>query len=39
VPAIVTPQIFDRVAQRLVQNKRFATRNSKNLLLLQGIAA
>ena len=39
VPAIVTQQTFDRVAQRLADNKRIATRNSKNPSLLQGIAA
>jgi site-specific DNA recombinase len=39
VPAIVTQQTFDRVAQRLADNKRIATRNSNNPSLLQGIAA
>jgi DNA invertase Pin-like site-specific DNA recombinase len=39
VPAIVTEQTFDRVAQRLADNKRFASRNSKNPSLLQGISA
>jgi site-specific DNA recombinase len=39
VPAIVTQQTFDRVAQRLAENKRIATRNSNNPSLLQGIAA
>jgi site-specific DNA recombinase len=39
VPAIVTQDTFDRVAQRLADNKRFATRNSKAPSLLHGIAA
>jgi site-specific DNA recombinase len=39
VPAIVTEQTFDRVAQRLANNNRFASRNSKNPSLLQGLAA
>jgi site-specific DNA recombinase len=39
VPAIVTEQTFDRVAQRLTDNKRFASRNSKIPSLLQGLAA
>jgi site-specific DNA recombinase len=39
VPAIVTEETFDRVAQRLADNKRFASRNSKTPSLLQGIAA
>ncbi|MCA1695648.1 MAG: recombinase family protein, partial [Actinobacteria bacterium] len=39
VPAIVTVETFDRVAQRLADNKRFASRNSKIPSLLQGIAA
>jgi site-specific DNA recombinase len=39
VPAIVTPATFDRVARRLAGNKRFASRNSKNPSLLQGMAA
>jgi site-specific DNA recombinase len=39
VPAIVTEETFDRVAQRLVENKRFASRNSKIPSLLQGLAA
>ncbi|WP_433192189.1 recombinase family protein [Nocardia sp. CA-107356] len=39
VPAIVTAETFERVAQRLVDNKRFSTRNSKQPLLLQGMAA
>jgi site-specific DNA recombinase len=39
VPAIVSEQTFDRVAQRLEDNKRFASRNSKVPSLLQGLAA
>jgi site-specific DNA recombinase len=39
VPAIVSPDTFDRVAHRLADNKRFAARNSKNPSLLQGMAA
>jgi site-specific DNA recombinase len=39
VPAIVSDDTFTRVAQRLADNKRFASRNSKNPLLLQGLAA
>jgi site-specific DNA recombinase len=39
VPAIVTQDTFDRVAARLAENKRFATRNSTNPSLLQGLAA
>jgi site-specific DNA recombinase len=39
VPAIVTEETFDRVTQRLADNKRFASRNSKIPSLLQGIAA
>ncbi|MGF6889655.1 site-specific DNA recombinase, partial [Nocardia sp. GP40] len=40
VPAIVSEVTFDRVAQRLADNKRFATRNSKTpASLLQGLAA
>jgi site-specific DNA recombinase len=39
VPAIVTEETFARVAQRLVDNKRFASRNSKIPSLLQGLAA
>jgi len=39
VPAIVTQETFDRVAQRLEDNKRFASRNSKVPSLLQGLAA
>jgi site-specific DNA recombinase len=39
VPAIVTQQTFERVAHRLADNKRFASRNSKDPSLLQGMAA
>jgi site-specific DNA recombinase len=39
VPALVSEQIFDRVGHRLADNKRFASRNSKNPSLLQGMAA
>ena len=39
VPAIISEDTFDRVAQRLADNKRFASRNSKVPSLLQGIAA
>jgi site-specific DNA recombinase len=39
VPAIVTKDTFDRVARRLEDNKRFASRNSKVPSLLQGLAA
>jgi site-specific DNA recombinase len=39
VPAIVTEETFDRVAQRLTDHKRFASRNSKIPSLLQGLAA
>ncbi|WP_433192213.1 recombinase family protein [Nocardia sp. CA-107356] len=39
VPAIVTDETFERVAQRLADNKRFASRNSKDPSLLQGLAA
>jgi len=39
VPAIISKDTFDRVAQRLAQNKRFASRNSKVPSLLQGLAA
>src|SRR5262245_1234859 len=39
VPAIVTTDTFQRVAQRLADNKRFASRNSKAPSLLQGLAA
>jgi site-specific DNA recombinase len=39
VPALVSEQIFDRVSHRLADNKRFASRNSKNPSLPQGMAA
>jgi site-specific DNA recombinase len=39
VPAIVSEDTFSRVAQRLTDNKRFASRNSHNPSLLQGLAA
>jgi len=39
VPAIVSEDTFARVAQRLADNKRFASRNSKIPSLLQGLAA
>ena len=39
VPAIITPETFDRAGQRLADNKRFASRNSKVPSLLQGLAA
>jgi site-specific DNA recombinase len=39
VPAIVTAETFDRVQQRLSDNKRFAARNTKVPSLLQGLAA
>jgi len=39
VPAIVTATTFERVQQRLEDNKRFASRNSKVPSLLQGLAA
>src|SRR4051794_23611573 len=39
VPAIVSEDTFARVAQRLADNKRFASRNSRNPSLLQGMAA
>jgi site-specific DNA recombinase len=39
VPAIVSADTFDRVAQRLADNKRFASRNSTDPCLLQGMAA
>jgi site-specific DNA recombinase len=39
VPAIITQDTFDRVARRLDDNKRFASRNSKVPSLLQGLAA
>ncbi len=39
VPAIVTEDTFERVQQRLEDNKRFAARNTKVPSLLQGLAA
>ena len=39
VPAIVTEGTFERAAQRLADNKRFASRNTKVPSLLQGLAA
>jgi site-specific DNA recombinase len=39
VPAIVTGETFERVQQRLADNKRFAARNTKIPSLLQGLAA
>jgi site-specific DNA recombinase len=39
VPAIITADTFARAAQRLHDNKRFASRNSKTPSLLQGLAA
>jgi DNA invertase Pin-like site-specific DNA recombinase len=39
VPAIVPGDTFDRVQQRLEENKRFAARNAKVPSLLQGLAA
>ena len=39
VPAIVDQDTFARVGQRLADNKRFASRNSKVPSLLQGLAA
>ena len=39
VPAIVAESTFERVQQRLADNKRFASRNSKVPCLLQGLAA
>ena len=39
VPAIISPETFERAAQRLADNKRFASRNSKIPSLLQGLAA
>ena len=39
VPAIIDTGTFERVAHRLADNKRFATRNSKVPWLLQGLAA
>jgi site-specific DNA recombinase len=39
VPALVDEETFDRVQQRLEDNKRFASRNTKVASLLQGLAA
>ena len=39
VPALVDQDTFDRVQQRLEDNKRFAARNTKVPSLLQGLAA
>ena len=39
VPALVDQETFDRVQQRLEDNKRFASRNAKVPSLLQGLAA
>jgi hypothetical protein len=39
VPHIIDDHTFERVALRLADNKRFATRNSTNPNLLQGLAA
>ena len=39
VPAIVSTDTFERVGQRLADNKRFAARNTKIPSLLQGLAA
>ena len=39
VPAIISSDTFGRVQQRLADNKRFASRNSKVPSLLQGLAA
>src|SRR5712672_2730662 len=39
VPALVDEETFDRVQQRLADNKRFASRNTKVPSLLQGLAA
>jgi site-specific DNA recombinase len=39
VPAIITTETFERAGQRLADNKRFASRNSKVPSLLQGLAA
>ena len=39
VPAIISSDTFARVGQRLEDNKRFASRNSKIPSLLQGLAA
>ena len=39
MPAILSEDTFARVAQRTTDNKRFASRNSHNPSLLQGLAA
>jgi len=40
VPALVSEEVFERVAARLEDNKRFAPRNTKTIpSLLQGLAA
>ena len=39
VPAIITTETFERAGQRLADNKRFASRNTKVPSLLQGLAA
>jgi site-specific DNA recombinase len=39
VPALVDEATFDRVARRLADNKKFASRASKTPSLLQGLAA
>ena len=39
VPALITPATFERAAQRLADNKRFASRNSRVPSLLQGLSA
>jgi site-specific DNA recombinase len=39
VPAIVSTGTFERIAQRLADNKRYAARNTKIPSLLQGLAA
>jgi site-specific DNA recombinase len=39
VPAIVSVSAFERAAQRLADNKRYAARNTKVPSLLQGLAA
>jgi site-specific DNA recombinase len=39
VPPVISHETFDRAAQRLADNKRFASRNSKIPSLLQGLAA
>ncbi|MEV0624231.1 recombinase family protein, partial [Nonomuraea sp. NPDC050404] len=39
VPAIITQDSFERAQQRLEDNKRYATRNSKVPSLLQGLTA